>query len=70
MVHRRNIGELTENRALIAHCREVIGQDAEGMSDEEIDELRRQAEDMARVLIGVFLARAPQVDGPCVERER
>jgi hypothetical protein len=70
VVHRRNIGELTENRALIAHCREVIGEDAEKLSDEEIDELRRNAEDMARILISLFPGRASQVDGTCVERER
>lgn len=62
MAHSQDFGELTENRDLIAHCREVLGHDAEGLSDEEIDDLRRSAEEMARVLIGVFLARSRQVE--------
>jgi hypothetical protein len=64
VAHRQDFGELTENRILIAHCREVLGHDAEGLSDEEIDDLRRSAEEMARVLIGVFLARSKQVEEP------
>lgn len=64
MAHRQNFGELTEYQALIAHCREVLGQDGESMSDEEVDELRRNVEEMARVIFGVFLARTRQVEEP------
>jgi hypothetical protein len=64
VAHRQNFGELTEDRALIAHCREVLGQDGEGLSDDEIDDLRRSAEEMARVLIGVFLAKSKQGEEP------
>jgi hypothetical protein len=64
VAHRQNFGEFAEERALIAHCRELLGQDGEGLSDDEIDDLRRSAEEMARVLIGVFLARSTQVEEP------
>jgi hypothetical protein len=52
------------NDDLIGHCRELLGEDGVAMSDDEIDALRRSAEAMARVLIGVFLARSAEADRP------
>ena len=49
---------------LIGHCRELLGEDANGVSDEEVNALRRSAEEMARVLIGVFLANSGQTGKP------
>jgi hypothetical protein len=39
----------------IARCRELLGDEAVGLSDDEIDQIRRHAETMAQVLIEVFL---------------
>lgn len=39
----------------IARCREVLGHEAEGLSDIEVDEIRRHAEVMAHVIVEIFL---------------
>jgi hypothetical protein len=39
----------------IDRCRELLGDEAVGLSDDEIDQVRRHAETMAQVLIEVFL---------------
>jgi hypothetical protein len=39
----------------IARCRELLGDDAASLSDEEVDRIREHAETMAHVLIEVFL---------------
>lgn len=39
----------------IGRCRELLGDEAVGLSDEEVDQIRRHAETMAHVLIEVFL---------------
>jgi hypothetical protein len=49
---------------VIGHCRELLGEAGAGMSDEELHALRRSAEEMARVLIGVFLAKFGQAEEP------
>ena len=49
--------EETAGTVSIARYRELLGQDAEGMSDQDIDVVRRHAETMAHVLIEVFLQR-------------
>ena len=43
------------DRISIARCRELLGDDAVGLSDEEVDRIRQHAETMAHVLIEVFL---------------
>ncbi|MBI4265182.1 MAG: hypothetical protein HY657_12470 [Acidobacteria bacterium] len=39
----------------IARCREVLGHEAEGLSDIEVDEIRRHADAMAHVIVEIFL---------------
>jgi len=39
----------------IARCRELLGDEAEGLSDHEIDRIRRHADSMARVIVEIFL---------------
>ena len=39
----------------IAHCRELLGDEADGLSDREVDLIRRHADAMAHVLVEIFL---------------
>jgi len=39
----------------IARCREILGDEATGLSDDEVDQIRRHAEAMAHVIIDVYL---------------
>jgi hypothetical protein len=46
---------------LIARCREVLGREADGLTDAEVDQIRRHADAMANVIVEIFLEqRAPQ----------
>jgi hypothetical protein len=38
----------------IARCRELLGEDAESMTDQDIEEIRRHAETMACILIAMY----------------
>ena len=45
----------------IARCRELLGTEATGLSDVEVDQIRRQADVMAHAVVEIFLEqRAPQ----------
>ena len=45
----------------IERCRELLGEEADGLSDLEVDQIRRHAEVMAHVIVDIFLERcAPQ----------
>jgi hypothetical protein len=45
----------------IARCRELLGLEANGLSDVEVDQIRRHADVMAHVVVEIFLEqRAPQ----------
>jgi hypothetical protein len=46
----------------IARCREILGDEAVGLSDSEVDQIRRHAEAMAHVIIGVFLDQSAAQD--------
>ncbi len=37
----------------IARCRELLGDEAEDLSDDEVDEIRRHAQAMAHLLIEI-----------------
>jgi hypothetical protein len=39
----------------IARCRELLGDEAESLSDHEIDQIRGHADAMARVIVEIFL---------------
>ena len=39
----------------IERCRELLGDEAEGLSDLEVDQIRRHAEAMAHVIVEIFL---------------
>lgn len=45
----------------IERCRDLLGEEADGLSDLEVDQIRRHAEVMADVIVEIFLERcAPQ----------
>ena len=39
----------------VARCRELLGDEADGLSDDDVDRIRRHAEAMARVIVEMFL---------------
>jgi hypothetical protein len=41
----------------IARWRELLGEDAEGLSDHEVDQIRRHADAMAHVIVETFLEK-------------
>ena len=41
----------------IARCRELLGDEAEGLADDEVDELRRHAQAMAHLVIEIAIGR-------------
>ena len=38
----------------IARCRELLGEDAESMTDRDIEDVRRHAETMARLVVEMY----------------
>lgn len=54
MDHRPNTrGDIADDNT-IAQCRELLGEEAEGLSDEEIDHIRRHADAVAHVIVEMF----------------
>jgi hypothetical protein len=41
----------------IARCRELLGDDAAGRSDDEVDEIRRHAEALAHLVVEIAICR-------------
>jgi len=39
----------------IARCRELLGDNVDGLSDHEVDQIRRHAEAMAHIIVEMFL---------------
>ena len=39
----------------IARCRELLGEEADGLSDHDIDRIRQHADAMARAVVETFL---------------
>lgn len=39
----------------IARCRELLGDEADGLSDHEVDAIRQHADAMAHVVVEIFL---------------
>ncbi len=46
---------LDADQISIDRCRELLGDEAIGLSDEQVDQVRRHAETMAHVVIEAFL---------------
>ena len=38
----------------IARCRELLGEDAESMTDQDVKEIRQHAETMARIVVEMY----------------
>ena len=49
------LADVTNDEISIDQCRELLGDEAADLSDEEVDRIRQHAETMAHVLIEVFL---------------
>jgi hypothetical protein len=47
--------EPDSERASLARCRQLLGDDAAELSDEDLDAIRQHAEAMANVLVELFL---------------
>ena len=43
----------------IARCRELLGDDAELMSDQDVEDIRRHAETMAGIVVEMYQERCP-----------
>ena len=56
MDHARNADEIFDPTA-IARCRELLGDEADGLSDSDVDRVRRHADAMAHVVVEMFLER-------------
>ena len=46
----------------IARCRELLGDEAEGLSDHEVDLIRQHAAAMAHILVEIFLERGATLE--------
>lgn len=57
-----NSADVAVDPISIARCRELLGDEAVDLSDEEVDQIRRHAETMAHVVIEVFLQDRSVVD--------
>lgn len=55
MDHSGNTRDDIADNNTIARCRELLGAEAEGLSDEEIEHLRRHADAVAHVIVEMFL---------------
>lgn len=44
----------------ITRCRELLGEEADDLSDVEVDEIRRHADVMAHVIVEIFLEQRTQ----------
>lgn len=44
--------------AVTTRCRELLGEEAAGLSDTEVDAIRRHADTMARVIVDLFVKQS------------
>ena len=54
--------EVMLDASLVARCREVLGDEAEGLSDDEVDRIRQHAETMARMIVEIFLEKRARLE--------
>jgi hypothetical protein len=50
-----HVEQMASDAISIARCRELLGEDADGLSDHDIDRIRQHADAMARVMVEIFL---------------
>lgn len=53
MEHARSV-DIDTDAISITRCREFLGDEAEGLSDQEVDLMRRHADAMAHILVEIF----------------
>ena len=46
----------------IARCRELLGDEADGLSDHEVDLIRQRADAMAHIIVEMFLERGTTLE--------
>jgi hypothetical protein len=46
----------------VAHCRELLGDEAAALSDHDVDRIRQHADTMAHVLVEIFLENRRTVE--------
>ncbi len=49
--------DVTSESISIRRCRELLGEEADGLSDREVDQMRQHADALAHVIIDMFLER-------------
>ena len=54
MEHTRTV-DVDTDAISITRCRELLGDEAEGLSDQEVDLMRRHADAMAHFLVEIFV---------------
>lgn len=47
--------DVTSEPISITRCRELLGEEADGLSDREVDQMRQHADVLAHVIIEMFL---------------
>lgn len=62
MDERRNTLDDIADENTIARCRELLGDEATGLSDEEIDHVLRHADAVAHVIVEIFLERRASLE--------
>jgi hypothetical protein len=50
-----NAADVAAGQISLDRCRELLGEEAAGLSDEQVDRIRQHAETMAHVLIEICL---------------
>jgi hypothetical protein len=54
--------DTTSELISIARCRELLGNDADGLSDRDVDRIREHADVMAHVIVEMFLEKRAASD--------
>ena len=51
--------DVTSESISIRRCRELLGEEADGLSDREVDQLRQHADALAHAIVDLFLEQRP-----------
>jgi hypothetical protein len=60
--------QLAADAITIERCRKLLGDEADGLSDHEIDHIRRHADAIAHVIVEMFLERRAAQEQQSVSR--